>query len=272
MRIDVVYVSIEKDKKCLEISIKYSRKNIKNIGEIYVVSKNKLTNEAIWVPESIFPFSKEDFRDLLKIKKREGWYFQQMLKYYSLFKIKNISENVLILCSDSIFLKETTFIKNNKFLFNVFKEVKNHKPYFDHTQKLLPGIKKYQKYNGVVHHMIMNKTILKEMFDKVEVQGIPFWKQYCLKVNKKDREFSGAAEYFTYFNYIFYFHESRCVIRELKWFDKGIFLNKFHLFIYKLLDCDGVSFHSYNVKNKSMKRDIRWLILLMKNYNKPSFF
>ena len=45
-----------RDKDTINICIKYARKNIKNLRNIYVVSKTKLTDTGIWISEDIFPF------------------------------------------------------------------------------------------------------------------------------------------------------------------------------------------------------------------------
>ena len=56
-KIDLVYPCHAKDKETVEICVKYARKNIKNLRNIYVVSKTKLTDTAIWISEDIFPFT-----------------------------------------------------------------------------------------------------------------------------------------------------------------------------------------------------------------------
>ena len=47
--IDLVYPCHSKDREVLQLCIKYAKQNIKNLNNIYVVSKTKLTNEAIWI-------------------------------------------------------------------------------------------------------------------------------------------------------------------------------------------------------------------------------
>ena len=54
MSIDVVIPTHEKDLNTLNICIDYVRKNVINLNEIYYVSRNKLTDKAVWISEEIF--------------------------------------------------------------------------------------------------------------------------------------------------------------------------------------------------------------------------
>ena len=65
MEIDLVYPCHAKDKITLDLCIKYARKNIKNLRNIYVVSKTKLNDNSIWISEDIFPFKYQDMVDII---------------------------------------------------------------------------------------------------------------------------------------------------------------------------------------------------------------
>ncbi len=267
-KIDLVYVSIKKDRKALEFAIEHAKKNVENLGKIFVVSKNCLTNKAIWFSEDKFPFSKEEVKKRMKItNKREGWYFQQLLKYYSPLLIPNISKNILISCSDSLFLSKVKFIdEKGKFLFNVFENMEVHKPYLKHIHNLFPGITKFQQQHGTCHHMIFNKAIIKEMINKVEKRtGNLFWKEYLSSVEKKEIEKAGASDYESYYNYMFFYHKNKCKIRKLKWFNDGLFLNKNYINFHKFLKYDGISFHSHqsNKKITHLLNPKNWLQLII---------
>lgn len=56
--IDVVIPCHPKDVPILDMCIDGIRKNGENIGKVYVISKDRLTDKAEWVDESIFPFTK----------------------------------------------------------------------------------------------------------------------------------------------------------------------------------------------------------------------
>ncbi|CDR34372.1 DUF6492 family protein [Criblamydia sequanensis] len=225
--IDVVIPCVKGDLEILPFCIKGIRKNVKAANRIIIISKEKLTDDAEWVPESNFPFSKEDVamhlttdedsrRKLLDKGGRAGWYLQQLLKLYAPFVIDGISENVLIVDADTVFLNPVTFLGNDGLGLYDFGNEK-HPPYFDHMQRLLPALKKVDpKKSGIVHHMLFQKKYLKELFEKVEARHhLPFWKAFCSQVAPQDLFFSGASEYEIYFNFMLSKKGSR-MIRPLK--------------------------------------------------------
>ncbi|MFX0095788.1 MAG: hypothetical protein ACFFBD_28880, partial [Candidatus Hodarchaeota archaeon] len=108
--IDVIIPTCEKDLGTLELCIEGCRKNITGLRRIIVISKEKYTDNAEWFDERFFPFSLSDVEHLIGISKREGWYFQQLLKIYS-FSIPDIAENVLAVDSDTIFLRPVSFFE-----------------------------------------------------------------------------------------------------------------------------------------------------------------
>jgi len=55
--IDAVIPAHPKDLETLEYCIKGIKKNVKNIRRIIVVSKSKLTDNAEWFDEALYPFS-----------------------------------------------------------------------------------------------------------------------------------------------------------------------------------------------------------------------
>ena len=55
--IDVVIPTHVKDAETLELCIEHVKKNVMNLNKVYIVSKDKLTDNAEWIPESDFPFS-----------------------------------------------------------------------------------------------------------------------------------------------------------------------------------------------------------------------
>ena len=155
--IDVIIPCTIKDKICLEKCINCIKEHGKNIRRIVVVSKTKLTNKAEWFDEEKFPFNFKEiayelFKDekkatnYLKSKKnRLGWLFQQLIKFYAIYTIPNISSNVLMLDADVIYLNHTSFInkKTNAAYLNRAKE--HHPSYFEHGKRLIPGFYKVKK-------------------------------------------------------------------------------------------------------------------------------
>lgn len=100
--IDVVIPCAEKDLEMLELCIEGIRNNCDELRRIFVISSRKLTNNAEWIDERIFPFNKEDVaRELFDSiedsweymatpQNRLGWMYQQLLKFYAFFVIPGI--------------------------------------------------------------------------------------------------------------------------------------------------------------------------------------
>ena len=216
--IDVVIPAIEKDLETLHFCIEGIRQNCPSIRRVIVVSKEPLTDQAEWYPESLYPFTKTDVSQAIfqtDNAERSGWYFQQLLKLYAPLVIPNISSNVLILDADTIFLKAVSFLnEKNGGLYNPGRENNSH--YFNHASKLLPSFRRYSKrLSGISHHMLFQRPVIEHLFSLVESHhALPFWKAFCSAVNPG--HFSGASEYEIYFNFVFQ-QTDQVNLRLLKW-------------------------------------------------------
>ena len=229
--IDLVYPCHKKDTETLVLAIQYAKKNIKNLRNIYVVSKTKLTDDAIWIGEDIFPFTFQDMIDKIGNHFRTGWYYAGWIHLHSAMYIPGILDNVLICDADTFFIKPVVFIENGISLFNIsFSD--GTALYFEHMTKLLnipPQIK--PPMSGVCHHILINKTILKSMMDHVEKKfNKPFWQAWidvtlekynsCLpKFENMDNKHRGpgrATSYELYFNYALKFFPDKVKIRKLR--------------------------------------------------------
>ena len=215
--IDVVIPAIAKDLRTLDLCIEGITANGSDVRKIYVVSPEKLTDKAEWVDEKSYPFTKYDValhlcqmdeeraKQFLNEKPNwVGWYYQQLLKLYAPFVIPDISSNVLILDSDTIFLKPVKFLTpKGAGLYNPGKLCVES--YFVHARKMLPGFKRLnKKYAGICHHMLYQKPVLLDLFKKTEhYHKRPFWKAFCLSTNTNNLCTQGASEYEIYFNYVF---------------------------------------------------------------------
>lgn len=253
--IDVVIPCAKKDVEILDLCIQGIKKNGKNIRDIIVISSENFTNKAIWFDEKKFPFSKEDianeiFGNNLQYKEdflygprsRAGWFFQQLLKMYAMFVIPNISENILVLDADTVFLNPTEFLNfKNEPLFAYSKE--NHKPYFDIAKKILPYFHKaYDEYSGITHHMLFQKSILEELFSEIKkYNNEEPWRAICHSIDKNNIHGSFFSEYELYFNFVFLTTEQGH-IRHLNF--KNI-NSKSKLEDYRKENYSFVSIHSY---------------------------
>lgn len=221
--IDVIIPSTEKDKDTLALCIAGIKENCRNIRRVIVVSSNKLTDEAEWFDEKKYPFSKYDvaleiFHQNQEMARRHNmsWFYQQLLKLYAPYVIPGISSNVLILDSDTIFLKPVDFVDAaGAGYLNPGTEY--HQPYFVHIDKLIPGLKKYSTQDsGISHHMLFQKVVLDDLFKTIESKHkVPAWKAFCRCVDLS-QSFFAASEYELYFNFVLS-RNDQVKIRPLKW-------------------------------------------------------
>ncbi len=251
--IDVVIPCHSKDCETLELCIQGIKENVHDLRRVIVVSDVKLSNNAEWFCEDNYPFSLKDiktrfckidkgYKKDIKKTSRAGWYFQQLLKLYAPFVIPGVSENVLVVDADTVFLKPVSFInENGTALYNVGDEYFEF--YFEHARTLLPSLRKlFPQYSGITHHMLFQKNVLKDLFAEVEqLHQKPFWMAFCDCVKEKYLAYSGASEYEIYFNYIF-LNRYNVQIRKLRMKNLGD-LNKIPYF--KKHNYDYVSCHTY---------------------------
>jgi hypothetical protein len=278
---DVVIPVHKKDLSILEYTISHAKKNIAGVRRVIIVSKEKYSNNAEWCDESLFPFSFQDISDFTK-GSRAGWYFQQFLKLYAPLVIPNISENVLILDSDTVFFKKVKmFDKKGRPFFNISKDKNLDRNSFDikvvnHIKSLFPAIAKenmpssLSNVSGVSHHMVFNCHVITELFKKIEdyhfeKTGIKksFYQiamGYCVDQVKME-----LSEYQIYFNYMMIFHYDEVVLRKLHYkntSDSNISRYRFHP---KYHYC---SFHHYLRGTKTESLGIRLIKAIKTKFKK----
>jgi hypothetical protein len=214
---DIVIPLGSNDVSIIREQLAYTKKNVIGFRNIYVVTNEKIDfdDNVIIIKEHFFPFCIEEISKLRGNSQRGCWYLQQLIKLYSGFVITGILPRYLVIDADTFFLKPTTFVSNDKCLFNFGTE--NHRPYFSHMSKLHPLFKKQTNLSGICHHMIFDTNVIRQMFNMVEeLHKQPFWVSFMNFVDKNDYEFSGASEYELYFNFVIKFTENY-IVRELKW-------------------------------------------------------
>ena len=125
------------------------------------------------------------------------------------------------------------FFEDNLPLYNTSNA--HHKVYFTHMDLLLPGLYRVSK-SGITHHMIWQRHIMLDLFNKVEEHhDEDFWKVFLSNVDLTQK--SGASEYEIYFNFIQIYYPNKFKIRKLKWENtKKMDLNQ---------TMDYISCHSY---------------------------
>ena len=237
--LDVVIPVHSKDKENIEVIISKVRENIDEVGNIYIISKDRYTDEASWVDESYFPFSIDDVgRELggrggIGNHQRCGWYFQQLLKFYSYLVIEDLSDNFLILDADTIPNKKMSFFSpSGKVYLNcLFHKGCFYRTYYHHMKKILPDQKNIFYFkNPVVHHMVFSKSILSDLFERVESKfNKSFWQVFLNTVDVSGKQDSllaqrccykafevGASEYIIYFNFALNYHRDKVCSRNVR--------------------------------------------------------
>ncbi len=234
--IDVIIPSHWKDIDTLDLCIEGIRNRVKDVRRIIVVSKDKMTDNAEHFPESAFPFSLEDVGDIVGIHRKTCKYFGGTLQITAPCVIPDLTKNILTCDADHIFLRETEFVNDKGIaLYNVSydipKTISSH-PYLEHCEKLIPGLTKQTEYSGVCHHILFQKDILQEIFDKVQQRyKMPFWRANLNVTLQPYKSLTHPSQtkngkpvhadcpllittYEFYFNYVMKFYRDRCRIRK----------------------------------------------------------
>lgn len=275
---DIVITSCKKDQKVLQLCINSIKKYINGYRRIIVVSNEKLTDieNVEWFDEKKYPFSKKDLYDQMynvvpdSLRRKRLGYINQLLKLYAHYIIPDLTENILIIDSDIIFIKESSFFdykynqttKNNelipKYGYN-YMYPNGWDFYQNHFKKLHPTFNDFNK-SGICHHIIYNKHIINEIFNLIEKHhNQTFWKIYLNLMDTRPNEIhSEPANCELYFNYISKFHKDKFILRLIKWLespavggqnnrinsDESIFQTQKEKALKE--NCNYIAFHSYD--------------------------
>ena len=214
---DIVIPVGHNDKDIIKEQIEYTKKNVIGYRNIYLISYDAYLSidGCITINENIFPFNIDTVIRYHGKLIRNGWYLQQLLKLYAGNVIPNILDKYLVIDSDTFFLKPTTFIEDDKCLYNFGTEY--HMPYFIHMAKLDEGFVKIDKnMSGICHHMMFETKYVNEIISKVNKSHYDFFYNVFLD-QVTDKSFSGASEYEIYFNYMLKNYPTEIKIRKLDW-------------------------------------------------------
>jgi hypothetical protein len=221
----------------------YTQRNVIGYRNIYLVCSNPNISipGTTTIDEKIFPFTISDLQIMFGNNDRNGWYLQQLLKFYAGNIIPGILKRYLIIDCDTHFLKPTKFITDDgKHIFTTGKEY--HIPYFLHMNKLHDSLKKIHPLSGISHHTFFHTDRVNELIKMVEQNFSnekPFWKIYLENIDMNEFAHSGSAENEIYFTYMYLYHVNDMVIRQLKWRDAS------RLDVKNRMGYDFVSIHWY---------------------------
>jgi len=214
---DIVIPVGPNDINIIKKQLEYTKKNIIGYRNIYLISYDKSleVENCITITEDIFPFSIDTVANIHGKNKRNGWYFQQLLKLYSGLVIPQILDRYLVIDADTFFLKPTEFIRDNKCLYNFGTEY--HIDYFEHMKKLDKNlIKQDINKSGICHHMMFETKYIKLLFNIIENNHNDIFYNIFLK-NVYSVNLSGASEYEIYFNFMLKDYNNEIIIRPLNW-------------------------------------------------------
>lgn len=240
---DVVILVGPNDNDIIGHMLPYTQKNIIDHRNIYLVCKNpsiKLKG-ATTIDERIFPFTIDNLISQFGENKRNGWYLQQLIKFYSGICIPGILDKYLIIDCDTHFLRPTKFITDDgKNIYTTGTE--NHSVYFEHMNRLDKSLYKIHPLSGISHHTMFDTYICKELMKKIENNfndERPFWKLYLDVIDVKEYMKSAAAENELYFTYMYVYHRDKMETRKLSWLNTGSFNPQY------VNNYDFVSIHHY---------------------------
>lgn len=201
--VDVVIPCVPKDLQTLERCIEGIKRNGSGVRRVIVVSPEKLSENAEWFDETRFPFGVKEVGG--------GWNFQQLVKLYAPFVIPDISDNVLVLDADAIFMQPTAFM--NRKGEGYLTPADEYEPAYFRLMDELVGLKKQIKgVSGIAHHMLMQKPLVERLFGEIrERHGKEPWKAVVEHLDEGKK----LSEYELYFNYALKHRAAH--LRPLKW-------------------------------------------------------
>jgi hypothetical protein len=174
-------------------------------------------DDILWIPESLFPFTKTDVAALVQSTNgREGWYFQQLLKLYAFEVITDILPHVLLFDSDCVVCKPISFFDAEGRILLDFSDTVKHAPYFTHARAVMGDLFRdvYPERSGIADHMMVHRPVMQSLLYKIDRSG-KAWRILLEAVEPAQRNFSGMSEYEIYFNYALMWFAEEYALRQL---------------------------------------------------------
>ena len=201
-------------------------KNIVFIGDEKIESlikekKTKYEEPIIFINEKKL-IDIDKIKNLINNRKRKayeraGWYIQQFLKmeYYKICKDKYY----LIWDGDTVPIRNINMLNDKKQPYFDLKE-EYHEPYFNTMKKLIPDLRKQQKYSFISEHMLVKTEIMKDLINRInnnkKIDGENWYEKVINSINIDDLEGSGFSEYETYGTFTMKYYSK---VYELRYFN-----------------------------------------------------
>ena len=212
-KIDAVMLTTGKDTRVFVKSIASALKHLVDVDKFYIISPNlaelkknlgnNLNDRMILLDERKFPFGGYNVSEVMiesvrqrgvypldgnskfekTVKRRVSWYLQQLLKFYA-GRVFGLNDYVL-LDSDLVWFKDLELIaphstfghSSNTYYYATSNQY--HRSYIA-TLSRISGLPLHNHQpmfrSGIVHHMVIVKTVLESLINVSEAKhGIPFW-------------------------------------------------------------------------------------------------
>lgn len=227
---DIIILVTKKNVDILKTMLPYVRRNIKEGGDIYVISKTEIEETINSIEgcrfvdeDDVFPgLTYERVSTLISAiggdPKKTGWYLQQFLKLAWCYK--SASNDYIVFDADTIPLSPLSFIDvDGKYVFT--KKTEYNKPYFDTINNLFNGrVARCSDFSFVAEHMIFSVQYVKEMIVMIDnndaLIGDSFFEKIIFAVGKEHLMVSGFSEFETYGNYMMTFHPQLCTVKSYR--------------------------------------------------------
>lgn len=203
VKIDVVIPVVEKDIATVSHTIDSVRKLIFHpIGSIYLIApESKLIRLLAKEKNCIFILEDEVLPFFHEVKKMGGWILQQFLKLNADNFVQE--EHFLIVDADTIFIRPQVFLSSKGTYLNNIKLDYTYERK-DYTKQAL-GMAYHYRLDFVCHHMLIKKTWLKEMKDRIAQVHHLDWVNALLRLLKTNPPHK-LSEYDLYATYVNFFY------------------------------------------------------------------
>ena len=259
-KIDLVFVATLKDFEVLKISLPLAVRAIpKNqLGTVQiVVPKIEVNlckkafvnfNPKVKVMDEDLLLCREDREKLVnKFQDRYTWVLQQLLKVASV--LKSDSEAVLIVDADTLLLNRRVWLNSDDSQILQISEEYNS-DYYDFLTNLGIG-KNPPKYTHITHHMLIQKSFLVEVLERIGVNDPHDLVNLLVKNVEIKSKSPICVDFELYAQYMMSNHRDKVVLS--RWCNLGIPVKHFKFvtrsnFRLKLLGIlfHSVSFHSWS--------------------------
>jgi hypothetical protein len=217
MQLDVVIPCHPKDREILSACIQGVLNHVWDQGQIYVVSKEHLTDDALWIPESLYPFTLADIEAYPAVEDRGRWYYQQLLKLYAHQVGFNLSPRFLLLDADTVFLRPVRFTDTEGRALFATTENPIHRPYLRHIERLVPGLGASDP-SAIAHHMVVDQVLMTSLFGETARRNHGcFWRSFMGAVENEHPQ--AASEYELLYHYRRARLPDSMALRPLRWED-----------------------------------------------------